>query len=281
MTSLLFGLVVGFSLGLTGGGGSIFAVPLLVYGLAMPAHEAVGVSLAAVGATALGGAIVRLRKREVELKAALLFGTAGIVGAPLGSILGAKLPADLLLGGFALLMLLVAARLWRQAVRRPAETRIVRAEDNTINAAEDFGPACRVNPTGGLVLTSRCALVLALSGVLTGLLSGLFGVGGGFLIVPALVLVASLPIQRAVATSLLVIAIVSAAGVASHLLAERPLALAVTAWFVLGGLVGMGLGSRVSRRLAGPRLQKLFAMVMAGVAVCMLIAQLRGYWLSR
>ncbi len=281
MTSLLFGLVVGFSLGLTGGGGSIFAVPLLVYGLAMPAHEAVGVSLAAVGATALGGTIVRLRRREVELKAALLFGTAGIVGAPLGSVLGAKLPAGLLLGGFALLMLLVAARLWRQAVRRPAETKVVRAGDDVLDPAADSGPACRVNPTGGLTLTSRCALVLAFSGVLTGLLSGLFGVGGGFLIVPALVLAASLPMQRAVATSLLVIAIVSAAGVASHLLAERPLALAVTAWFVLGGLVGMGLGSRLSRRLAGPQLQKLFATIMVGVAVFMLIAELQGHWFSR
>lgn len=281
MTSLLFGLVVGFSLGLTGGGGSIFAVPLLVHGLAMPVHEAVGVSLAAVGTTALGGAIVRLRRREVELKAALLFGTAGLVGAPLGSALGAKLSANLLLGGFALLMLLVAARLWRQAVRRPAETKVVRAGDDALDPGADSGPACRVNPTGGLTLTSRCALVLTLSGVLTGLLSGLFGVGGGFLIVPVLVLAASLPMQRAVATSLLVIAIISTAGIVSHLLAGRPLALTVTAWFVLGGLVGMGLGSRLSRRLAGPRLQKLFAMVMAGVAVCMLIAQLRGYWLSR
>lgn len=281
MTSLLFGLLVGFSLGLTGGGGSIFAVPLLVYGLAMPAHAAVGVSLAAVGATALGGAIVRLRRREVELKAALLFGTAGIVGAPLGSALGAKLPANLLLGGFALLMLLVATRLWRQAIRRPAETRIVRAGEDAIDSAVDSGPACRVNPAGGLTLTSRCALALTLSGVLTGLLSGLFGVGGGFLIVPALVLAASLPMRRAVATSLLVIAMVSAAGVVSHLLAGRPLALGVTAWFVGGGLVGMGLGSRLSRRLAGPQLQKLFAAIMAGVAVFMLIAELQGHRLSR
>jgi uncharacterized membrane protein YfcA len=98
MLSLLFGILVGFSLGLTGGGGSVFAVPLLVYGLTMPAHEAVGVSLVAVGATALAGAIVRLRQREVEIKTALLFGIAGMIGAPLGTGLGAKLPAELLLG---------------------------------------------------------------------------------------------------------------------------------------------------------------------------------------
>lgn len=274
MISLLFGLIIGFSLGLTGGGGSIFAVPLLVYGLAMPVHEAVGVSLVAVGATALSGAIIRLRRREVELKAALLFGIAGLVGAPLGANLGAKLPADFLLGGFALLMLLIAARLWRQAIRRPLETRVVRAGDDELVVANS-GPACRVNPSGGLTLTSRCAVVLAFSGVLTGLLSGLFGVGGGFLIVPALVLVASLPMHRAVAASLLVIAIISAAGSVSYLLAGRPLALKVTALFVLGGLGGMVLGGRLSRRLAGPYLQKLFATAMMAVAVYMLIRVLR------
>ncbi|HOW75804.1 MAG TPA: sulfite exporter TauE/SafE family protein [Candidatus Competibacteraceae bacterium] len=269
MLNLLFGLIIGFSLGLTGGGGSIFAVPLLVYGLAMPAHEAVGVSLIAVGATALGGAIVRLRRREVELKAALLFGMAGIVGAPLGTVLGAKLPAQFLLGGFALLMLLVAARMWLQAVRRPADARIVRAGDKALDTTS--GPACRINPAGGLALTSRCAVVLALSGVFTGFLSGLFGVGGGFLIVPALVLIASLPMQRAVATSLLIIAIISAAGSVSYLLAGRPLAWTVTTLFALGGLGGMILGGRLSRRLAGPQLQKLFATAMVGVAIYMLM----------
>lgn len=269
MISLLFGLIIGFSLGLTGGGGSIFAVPLLVYGLAMPAHEAVGVSLIAVGATALGGAIVRLRRREVELKAALLFGMTGIIGAPLGATLGAKLPADFLLGGFALLMLLVAARMWLQAVRRPAEAQVVRAGNGALEPTA--GPACRVNPAGGLTLTSRCTVVLILSGFFTGFLSGLFGVGGGFLIVPALALVVSLPMQRAVPTSLLIIAIISAAGSASYLLAGRSLALGVTALFVLGGLGGMVLGGRLSRRLAGPCLQKLFATAMAGVATYMLI----------
>ena len=271
MLSLLFGLIVGFSLGLTGGGGSIFAVPLLVSGLATPAHEAVGVSLVAVGATALSGAIVRLRRREVELKAALLFGSAGIIGAPIGAVLGKKLPAEFLLGGFALLMLLVAVRMWRQAIRNPAEAQIVRARDDGLDLDATSGAACRINPSGGLNLTSRCTFVLALSGVFTGLLSGLFGVGGGFLIVPALVLVASLPMQRAVATSLLIIAIISASGSVSYLLAGRPLALTVTALFVLGGLGGMVLGARFSRRLAGPQLQKLFATTMVGVAIYMLM----------
>ena len=273
MISLLCGVIVGFSLGLTGGGGSIFAVPLLVYGLALPAHQAVGVSLFAVGATALGGAIVRLWRREVDLRAALLFGVAGMLGAPLGAVMGAKLPPGGLLSGFAVLMLLVAARMWRQALRRPGETQVVRASVGA-GAAPGSGPACRIDPAGGLILSSRCARVLALSGLLTGALSGLFGVGGGFLIVPALVLMASLSMQRAVATSLLVIAIISTSGGVAHLLAGHTLDWTITVLFVLGGLGGMLLGARLSRRLAGPTLQKLFAAAMIGVAVAMLGAQL-------
>lgn len=268
MISLLFGLIVGFSLGLTGGGGSIFAVPLLVYGLGLSAHEAVGASLAAVGATALVGALIRLRRGEVELKAALLFGVAGLVGAPLGTVLGAKLPTTWLLSGFAVLMLLVAARLWRQAVRQPTETTVVRAGEGTPDTM--VGVACRITPAEGLLLTSRCALMLAFSGFTTGLLSGLFGVGGGFLIVPALVLAVSLPMHRAVATSLLVIAIISTAGTVSHLVAGQSLDLKVTGLFVVGGLAGMGLGAKLSRRLAGPLLQKLFASAMIAVALFML-----------
>lgn len=274
MTSLLFGLIVGFSLGLTGGGGSIFAVPLLVYGLAIPPHEAVGVSLAAVGATALVGAITRLRRHEVELKAAILFGMAGIVGAPLGSMLGVQLPASILMIGFALLMLMIAARLWRQAIRRPGDAKVVRAGGDPHDPAADSGPACRVSPSGALTLTSRCTVVLLLTGITTGVLSGLFGVGGGFLIVPALVLIVSLPMHRAVPTSLLVIAIISASGTLAYLLSGRPLALGIAIPFVLGGLTGMAVGVRLSRRLAGPQLQKLFALLMVGVAIFMLIEEL-------
>ncbi|MDP6700092.1 MAG: sulfite exporter TauE/SafE family protein, partial [Candidatus Latescibacteria bacterium] len=120
---LLCGAVVGFSLGLTGGGGSIFAVPLLVYGLDVAPREAVGISLAAVGATALLGAIQRLRAREVEIGIGLLFAVGGVLGAPVGSWLGRQLSADVLLLLFAGLMAFVAARMWSRAIRRPEETR--------------------------------------------------------------------------------------------------------------------------------------------------------------
>lgn len=112
--SLLFGTIVGLSLGLTGGGGAIFAVPLLVYGLAVAPQDAVGISLAAVGATALIGALQRLRAHEVDLATGVLFALAGMVGAPLGAWLNPRLPGALLLMLFALLMLVVAVSLLQQ-----------------------------------------------------------------------------------------------------------------------------------------------------------------------
>ncbi|MCB1776252.1 MAG: sulfite exporter TauE/SafE family protein [Candidatus Competibacteraceae bacterium] len=266
--TLFFGLLIGFSLGLTGGGGSIFAVPLLVYGLDVSAHEAVVISLAAVGATALGGGLVRVRDGDAEPRTAIIFGFSGILGAPLGAWLNPRFPATVLLTGFALLMLAVAFRMWRQASRRPEETRLIRAGGYADD--DNAGPACRYDPGGQLQFTSRCALRLILAGTVTGLLSGLFGVGGGFLIVPALVMLASLPMRRAVATSLWVIVIISAIGFLSHLAVGHQLNTSITIPFVLGGLSGMALGTVVGRRIAGPLLQKLFAGMVTAVAVFML-----------
>ncbi|MDX1654034.1 MAG: sulfite exporter TauE/SafE family protein [Candidatus Competibacteraceae bacterium] len=270
MLGLLFGIIIGFSLGLTGGGGSIFAVPLLVYGMQVPVHQAVGISLAAVAATATFGAINRIINAETELRIGLLFGASGILGAPAGTWIGARLPEMVLLGGFALLMLVVAVRMWRQAGRHPDQAQVVRA-GNEPDGAEDE-PVCRQDPDSGRMrLTSHCTLVLLSAGFITGLLSGLFGVGGGFIIVPALLLVASLPIRRSVATSLLVIAIVSAAGVVSHALAGQHFDWSLTGLFVMGGLVGISLGNRLSRRLAGPVLQRIFAVTMIALAIFILV----------
>lgn len=266
---LLFGVSIGFALGLTGGGGSMFAVPLLVYGLGTSVHQAVVISLAAVGATALGGGLARLRTGEAEIRTATIFGLSGIIGAPLGAWLNPRFPETALLASFALLMLTVAFRMWRQANRCPEETRFVRASADP--GGNDAGPVCRYDPSGRLQFTSRCAVRLALTGSVTGLLSGLFGVGGGFLIVPALVLIASLPIRRAVATSLWVIAIISTIGLLSHFIAGHRLDVGVTSGFVLGGLGGMAIGIAVGRRIAGPTLQRLFAAMIVAVAAFMLI----------
>lgn len=258
--SILFGGLVGFALGMTGGGGSLLAVPLLVYGLAIAPREAFGVSLAAVGATALVGVVPRIRAGQVEVGTGVLFAVAGMLGAPLGTWIAGMIPETVLLALFAVLMLVVAWRLWNKS----------QAKDELFQATcETDGPrpTCQRTAEGKLRLTSRCAMLLAVVGLITGFLSGMFGVGGGFVIVPALVLFSGMPIRKAVATSLLVIVLVSISGVASHFAAGRGISLEVTGLFVLGGVVGMSLGGLVSKRLPAPVLQKVFASGIVAVAI--------------
>ncbi|RLS52105.1 MAG: sulfite exporter TauE/SafE family protein [Planctomycetota bacterium] len=260
--SLIFGVIVGLSLGLTGGGGAIFAVPMLVYGLGSTTREAVGISLASVGVTSCVGFLGRWRSGQVEIRTGLLFAIAGMVGAPIGSWLAGLMPEPLLLTLFAILMLVVAYRMWSKAV---ASTQAAIAACPVENPDED-GPSCQRDAEGNLRLTSRCARLLLLVGLLTGVLSGLFGVGGGFVIVPALILFSGMAIHRAVGTSLLVITLVSVSGVASHLYAGRTIPLEVTLWFIAGGIGGMLLGSQIGRHLSGPTLQKGFALAILAVA---------------
>jgi len=260
--SLGFGLVIGLALGLTGGGGSIFAVPLLVYAMSVPPHEAVGISLAAVGATAAWGVIQHLRGGQVEVRTGLLFAVTGMLGAPLGTWLNSLLPEKLLMLLFAGLMLAIALRMWRRTTSSNTTTGCSPDTDvESPNAA-----TCRRDAQGQLQLTSRCALLLIILGFATGILSGLFGVGGGFVIVPALVLFSGMPIHRAVATSLLVIALISSSGIASNLIADRPLDINIAALFTAGGIIGLSIGSQLGRRISGAVLQKGFSMAVVVVA---------------
>ena len=146
LLSVVFGAIVGFSLGLTGGGGAIFAVPLLVYGLAVDPRQAVGISLAAVGAMSAIGLVGRWRSGQVEFQTGLLFAGAGMIGAPLGSWLSAQVPERLLLALFALLMLVVAVQMWRKA--DPSTVPIACATD------EADGPTCRRDAAGDASATA-------------------------------------------------------------------------------------------------------------------------------
>ncbi len=268
--SLIYGAIVGLSLGLTGGGGAIFAVPLLVYGLHTPAREAVGISLAAVGAMALVGFLARWRLGEVELRTGLIFAVAGMLGTPVGAWLARGISEALLLTLFALLMLVVAVRIWRQAGRTPPAA----ADPASGNCSAQ--PTCRRTAEGRLLLTSRCAILLVLVGLGTGVLAGLFGVGGGFVIVPALVLISRMSMQRAVGTSLMAISLVSAAGVTSYLGAGGAFSL-VRLWpFVGGGLGGLLVGQRLGRALSGPALERVFAVAMVAVAAFVVLRNLPG-----
>ncbi len=258
--SLAYGALVGLSLGLTGGGGAIFAIPLLVYGLGVPAREAIGVSLASVGTVSLIGFLNRWRRGQVDLKTGLLFAAAGMTGAPLGAWLAGQIPANALMIAFGVVMVVVALRMWRQSSTELA------ALSGGIPEA-DAGPVCRRDDAGRLAVSTPCAILLLFVGLLTGVLSGLFGVGGGFVIVPALVLFSGLTMHRAVGTSLMVVALVSVAGVTAHVLAGRPIPLPQSALFTAGGLAGLLAGQRFGRRLSGPTLQRTFVVAILAVAV--------------
>lgn len=268
--SVLFGILVGLSLGLTGGGGAIFAVPLLVYGLGTPTKVAVGISLAAVGATSCVGFLHRWQLGEVEIRTGLLFAIAGMLGAPIGTWLADFFPDPVLLLAFAGLMVIVALRLWQQA----SKPMPVAGSPDCSRPDSHDGPTCRRDAAGALILNSRCALLLFLVGLLTGVLSGLFGVGGGFVIVPALVLFSGMSMHRAVGTSLMVISLVSVSGIASHVWAGREISPFVTGLFVLGGIAGLFAGQRIGRRLSGPLLQKVFVVAILAVAALVIARNL-------
>ena len=261
--AIVFGCIVGFALGLTGGGGGVFAVPLLVYGLAVAPREAVGISLAAVGGTAVFGAVPRLIRGEVELRTGLLFAVSGMLGAPIGSYLSTLIPEQTLLVMFAVLMFVIAYRMWTKASASKVSSTNDTAEDQPNRSAS----ACQRDEDGALRMTSRCARLLVVLGIGTGILSGMFGVGGGFVIVPALVLFSGMQIHQAVGTSLFVIVLVSISGVASHIANGNELSLGMTLQFLVGGFVGMWLGGLVAKRLNGPTLQKTFSIAVVLVAV--------------
>jgi uncharacterized protein len=273
MLSALFGMLVGLALGLTGGGGSIFAIPLLVYGLNMAPQDAITLSLATVSAVALTGAISAARSNLIEYRVGLIFATLGLLAAPFGVVIANTLDPRLIMVIFALLMMIVAISMWLKASRSPDSASILRATLG-LPVSENSGPPCRYSPASSKMrLTAPCSAMLGLTGLLTGILSGLFGVGGGFIIVPALTIITQLSIQRAVATSLFVITLIGASGFAAAMLSDRSFDGAIALPFLGGGIVGMLLGQKIGNYLSGPTLQKVFAALMILVAAVTLLVR--------
>lgn len=242
MDPLVLGLAVavGVSLGLLGGGGSILLVPLLVYVGGVDPKQAIVLSLVVVGLTSAAGALPHARSGRVDWRTAGLFGSASMAGAYLGGRLGALLPSALLLGAFAVMMLVTAGAMLRGR-REP------------------------VRPVGD---RRRLAKVLA-EGLGVGVVTGLVGAGGGFLVVPALVLLGGLSMPTAVGTSLVVIAMKSSAGVLGYLSGvevDWGTAGAVATATVLGAL----LGARLVDRVPADRLRSGFGwavLAMGGVVL--------------
>jgi uncharacterized protein len=242
----LSGALVGFSLGLVGGGGSILAVPLMVYlvGVADP-HVAIGTSAITVAANAALNLANHARGGNVKWPCASVFAATGVAGAFGGSILGKMLDGQKLLFAFALLMLVVGALMLRK-----------RSGDSDI----------------AVTLNRNNFPVLAVLGLGTGALSGFFGIGGGFLIVHALMLATGMPILNAIGSSLVAVTafgLTTAASYAFSGFVDWPLALL----FVAGGVVGGLLGARLAKNLSSKRsvLNNVFAGLIFAVSIYMLI----------
>jgi uncharacterized membrane protein YfcA len=168
------GIVIGLALGLTGAGGSVFAVPLLIWAVGLAPSQAIGISLGAVAAGALFGVIARIRSGEIQWLPAAVFATLGAAATPAGTWLNQRIDERWLMAGFGVLVLIIAVRLWLQARKHPDETRAVRA---SVNADEDStGAVCRMINNQPFKFGLPCIAGLSGGAILTGILSGLFGV---------------------------------------------------------------------------------------------------------
>ena len=242
---LASGALVGFSLGLVGGGGSILAVPLMVYVVGVPdAHVAIGTSAIAVAANAAVNLSNHARGGTVMWSCALTFAAAGIAGAFAGSIFGKMLDGERLLALFALLMLVIAVLMLKTRSR-------IGLPDVQMSWANT--PA-----------------IVGL-GLATGTLSGFFGIGGGFLIVPALMLATGMPIMNAVSSSLVAVTAFGLTTAASYAYSGL-ISWGLAGLFIAGGIAGGLIGTRSARLLSARRgaLNIVFAAVIIAVALYML-----------
>ena len=258
LIAIPLGACVGVVLGLTGAGGAVLSVPLLTLVVGLSLVEAAPIGLLAVTVSAGLGAAIALRHGILRYRAAALMAATGALASPAGIALAYLLPERLLTALFALLLLWIGSNTLRQARMPPGAQAAARE------------PPCRLNPeTRRFLWTLRCARVMAGSGLAAGFLSGLLGVGGGFIIIPALRRYTDLPMNACIATSMGVLTLVSATGVAVSV-AHAPLNLDVAAPFIAGAVIGMLLGRRWSARLSGTRLQQSFSLLCLCVAAAML-----------
>lgn len=255
----VLGILIGAIMGLTGAGGGILAVPVLVAGMHWSMQQAAPVALMAVAAGAAVGSIDGFKHGLVRYKAAILMAVCGVPVTRLGQHWAHFIPQFILMGVFALLMMAVSWRFYKQS------------QQTDLNIEDDALRLAYINSdTSKFIWTPIAAFILAGIGMLTGLMTGLLGVGGGFLIVPLMRRFTHLAVPSIVATSLFVIALVGSGGVISALLAGAELPVIETSGFVGAMVSGMLVGRKVSRRLQPWQVQRGFAFLLLIVSAYML-----------
>ena len=254
------GIFVGLLMGLTGAGGGSLSVPLLVFALHLKVAEAAPIALTAIALAAGVGALLGYKNKILRYRAAIFMALFGLLISPLGLWLAQRIPNHPLLILFSCTLFYVSTRLYLEA----------RNEILGIQPKAQLPPPCLLNTQyGKLNWNIPCARALMFSGGLAGFLSGLLGVGGGFIIVPALKRYTDLPIQSIVATSLGVLAIISS-GSAIVAAASGNLNLNIAIPFSLGALAGLLIGRAFGKKMSGPRLQQIFAILTFGVAISLM-----------
>ena len=250
LLALLSGGLVGVLLGATGGGGSLVAIPLLVYVVGVPVQNATAMSLIVVGYSSLFGAWNESRQQRVHAVSALLFSLTGMIGAWVGAHGQQLVPETLVLFLFGNLLLFISVwTFWK----------------NNEGEHNDIPSGCAKEFSG------RCALKALAFGWGVGLLTGFFGVGGGFLIVPALMFLMGFPIRLAIGTSLFIIALISIGGVVGHLKVAH-LDVVLTGLLLLGSLLGLIFGAQVTRSIPAHHLRRGVAILIGVIGVLLVVA---------
>jgi hypothetical protein len=255
------GFLIGVSLGALGGGGSILAVPALVYAAGQTPKAATATSLLLVGTAALVGMGAHHRAGRVHVRTGLVFGVAGIGGSLAGTALNERLDPDVLLLGFSALILLAA---WRMLTGCPTCTQV--GEERAIASAGTSDEPIRGTVAVRHRLDLRTALTILAAGTAVGFLTGLFGVGGGFVIVPALTLLLGLSMPDAIGTSLLVIAVNSAVALVARF-GSSTIDWSVAVPFTIAAVLGVLAGKRIADRLDAQRSLRWFAALLVVIAL--------------
>lgn len=247
------GLLVGMVLGLTGAGGSILAVPALMTLTHWPLSQVAPAALLAVAAAAITGSVEGLRRGIVRYRAAALMALAGLPAAPLGLQAAVWMPESILLGLFSLILFWVGLRTLRDTFHKP---------EPVVGDRPSRLPPCRLDHrTGRFGWPLRCLAAMSALGAVTGGLSGLLGVGGGFVIVPGLRRISDLPVHSTVATSLLVVALTAAETIAVAAVSDRLPPLAPVLPFVAANVIGMLTARRLAARLSASVISRAFALI--------------------
>lgn len=258
---VLCGYLTGLALGLTGGGGSIFAVPLLTFIVGLPISQSTALSLIAVSITAGLGAARGILRGLAAIQVAVPMMIMGMLASPLGVFLSQHVPEQIRLALFAALMLGIAAKMILSPNTEP-KISVFSADMPFYSNRLRHRLLHQL-----LIMTRHPYFALTVGGILTGILSGFFGVGGGFLIVPTLLYATSLTMREIVSTSMLIVTGVSIVAFSAFLLTPTELPTSVSVLFIIGNIIGLGTGIKLAQRLSNERLQRIFAFGIAFVGL--------------